>query len=349
MKRRIKSSHVFLAPACKLFALSSSQPSSTYSYPPYTTSSLTINENIDTHHPCNPSSAPNNTNATSFNTSSPRVVPQQKMAMVESRRKSRRRPISLINTLFCHELFANVFVMLDYVDLVRASQVCGLWRNHMKEMQGTLFRHFYIHLGGDPANRREQVDWKLEVKAIVQCETDLTVYNYACLTGDEALKESIINDGGLCMDLCNHIVQKGGSIPASALLVDFKKRLATQVAKCEFYDMVNALCVLLQSEEGMEPCFCLRACVDNGNLIKKIRKLFLESNQQVDSLRITLFTTDFLLARKLPVDNQTKLEVFNIVKILGVLQDQEMWTLKKVESTKRLGGGKVKNLIFEVS
>lgn len=121
---------------------------------------------------------------------------------MERRRKSRRRPISLINTFFCHELFANVFVMLDYVDLVRASQVCSLWRNHMKEMQGTLFRHFYIHLGGDPDTRRGQVEcWKEEVKAIVQCETDLTAYNYACKTGDEALKESIINDGGFCMVL----------------------------------------------------------------------------------------------------------------------------------------------------
>jgi hypothetical protein len=119
---------------------------------------------------------------------------------MERRRKSRRRPISLINTFFCHELFTNVFVMLDYVDLVRASQVCTLWRNHMKEMQGTLFRHFYIHLGGDPATRRGPVEcWKEEVKAIVQCETDLTVYNYACHTGDEALQESIINDGGFCM------------------------------------------------------------------------------------------------------------------------------------------------------
>ena len=70
----------------------------------------------------------------------------------------------------------------------------------MREMQETLFRHFYIYLGGDPAIRREQVGyWKEEVKAIVQCETDLRAYDYACKTGDEALMESIVNDGGFCM------------------------------------------------------------------------------------------------------------------------------------------------------
>jgi len=220
----------------------------------------------------------------------------------------------------------------------------------MREMQGTLFRNFYVHLGGDPAIRRQVECWKEEVKAIVQCETDLTAYTYACKTGDEALKESIINDGGFCMDLCNHIVHKGGAIPPSVLVLDFKKRLATQSAKWEFYDIVNALCVTtLDSVEVLESRFCLRACVDNGNLIKRIRKLFLESKQHVDSLRITLFTTDFLQARKLPVDNQTKLEVWNIVKILAAPLDQEMWILKKLESNKRLGMGKVKNLIFEAS
>lgn len=130
---------------------------------------------------------------------SQRVSNNYAIMVMERRRKSRRRPISLINTLFCHELFSHVFVMLDYVDLVRAAQVCTLWRNHMKEMQGTLFRHFYIHLGGDPETRRRQVGcWKEEVKAIVQCDTDLTLYNYACNNEDEALKESIIDDGGFC-------------------------------------------------------------------------------------------------------------------------------------------------------
>lgn len=254
----------------------------------------------------------------------------------------------MINTFFCHELFANVFVMLDYVDLLRAAQVCTLWRNHIKAMQGTLFRHFYIHLGGDPATREGLVDsWKEEVKTIVQCETDLTVYNYACKIGDEVLKESIINDGGFCMDLCNHIVQKGGCVSPSVLVLDFKKRLAAQSAKFEFYDIVNALCVMAQDSEG-DNQFYLRACVDNGSLIKRIRKLFLESKQQVDSLRIALFTDAFLLARKLPADNQTKLEVWNIVKILASPLDQEMWELKKLASSKRLGLGRVKNLIFEV-
>lgn len=106
--------------------------------------------------------------------------------LTERRRKSRRRVYPLINTLFCHELFTHVFVMLEYVDLVRAAYVCSLWRNHIKEMQGTLFRHFYIHLGGDPNTRRGQVEcWKQEVKMIVQCETDLTVYHYALRNGDE--------------------------------------------------------------------------------------------------------------------------------------------------------------------
>jgi len=234
--------------------------------------------------------------------------------------------------------------MLDYMALVRASQVCSLWRNHIKEMQGTLFRHFYIHLGGDPATRRGQVEcWKEEVKAIVLCESDLTAYNYAVRAGDEALKESIISDGGFCMDLCNHIVKKGGSILPSVLVLDFKKRLATQNAKWEFYDIVHALCVM--QDVDVESRFFLRPCVDNGNLIKRIRKMFLESKQQVDSLRIALFTTEFLLAKKLQVDNHTKLEVWNIVKILASPLDQEMWILKKLESNKRLGLGKAKGAI----
>jgi hypothetical protein len=71
-------------------------------------------------------------------------------------------------------------------------------------------------------------------------------------------------------DLCNHVVQKGGAIPASVLVLDFKKRLATQSAKWEFYDCVNALCVMTQDADGAESRFYLRACVDNGNLIKVI-------------------------------------------------------------------------------
>lgn len=124
--------------------------------------------------------------------------------LVERRRKSRRRVYPLINTLFCHELFTHVFTMLEYEDLVRASRVCSLWRNHIKEMQGTLFRHFYIHLGGNPNIRKGLVDcWKSEIKKLVQCETDLAVYHYAIKHGDEVLKHAVINDGGFCMVINN--------------------------------------------------------------------------------------------------------------------------------------------------
>lgn len=61
-------------------------------------------------------------------------------------------------------------------------------------------------------------------------------------------------------------MKKGGSILISALLIDFKKRLATQNAKIEFFDNVAVLCVLKECEEG-ELC-SLRPCVDNGNLIQ---------------------------------------------------------------------------------
>lgn len=37
------------------------------------------------------------------------------------------------------------------------------------------------------------------MKEVLQCETDLAVYNYAVETQDEALKDSIINDGGFCL------------------------------------------------------------------------------------------------------------------------------------------------------
>lgn len=46
---------------------------------------------------------------------------------------------------------------------------------------------------------RRGVEWRIVVKEVLQCETDLAVYNYAVETQDEALKDSIINDGGFCL------------------------------------------------------------------------------------------------------------------------------------------------------
>jgi len=73
------------------------------------------------------------------------------------------------------------------------------------------------------------------VNELLLCETDLEAYAYAVGSGDEVLCESVINDGGFCMDICSHIVRKGGSTSPSELTLDFKKRLATQTAKMEFF------------------------------------------------------------------------------------------------------------------
>lgn len=251
------------------------------------------------------------------------------------RRTTRRRLLPLINALFCHELFAHVFLMLSHKDLVEASRTCSLWRRHIQEMQGALFRRFYAHLGGDPYARRG-VEWRVAVREVLQCETDLAAYAYAVHSQDEALRESILSDGGFCMDLCNHIVRKGGSITPAQLMLDFKKRLATQNAKLEICDIVDALCV--QQEVDGEERFFLRPCVDNGNLIKQIRKLFLESKQRVGTLKVVLFITDFLIEKKLPPDNHTKMDIWNIIKILATLtpDQQDEWMLKKLNSTKHL-------------
>jgi len=202
-------------------------------------------------------------------------------------------------------------------------------------MQGALFRRFYAHLGGDPLVRRG-VEWRVAVREVLECETDLAVYAYSVRTQDEALRESILCEGGFCMDLCLHIVRKGGSIPAAQLTLDFKQRLATQNAKLEFCDIVDALCV--QQEVDGEERFWLRPCVDNGNLIKQIRKVFLENKQRVDTLKIVLFISDFLHAKKLQPDNHTKMDVWNIIKILATSapEQQDVWMLKKMNSTKHL-------------
>jgi len=236
-------------------------------------------------------------------------------------------------------------------------------------MQGTLFRHFYIHLGGDPNTRRGGlVDcWKEEVRLIILCENDLSVYHYALKNGDESLKNSVINDGGFCMDLCKHIVKQGGTIPPSHLVLDFKDRLLTQSAKWEFYDIVTALCFVQEdnnpiiinnnmniinnnnannngnhiinthNNNHISGSFCLRAIVDNGNLLRKIRTLFMEQSGTIDTTRVTLFIRDFLRHLKLIDDSSTRIEVWNVIKMMAVSVDQDVWALKKVEPSKRLG------------
>jgi len=77
--------------------------------------------------------------------------------------------------------------------------------------------------------------------------------------------------------------------------------------------------------------------MDNGHLIRQIRRLFLESKQRVDTFKIAFFVTDYVMSKKTgQPEAQTKEDVWGIVKILATTVDADVWALKKILSTKHL-------------
>jgi len=250
-----------------------------------------------------------------------------------------------INKYFCHELFHHVFIMFTYEDIQKVSLVCHLWHDHVQQMRNTLFRRYYDVLGGNSAERRTKVvDWEWEVKGMLTAyKTDVALYNYTIEIADDFLLNSVLEDGGLVMEVCKYILEIGGRVPVADLLIHFQKQVASQTQKSEIIDILDYMCDTLTCVDGDDDddeavvFVCLKEFLENGKFIKDVRLLFLQDKGQVDLAKLFDWINQYCLARKY-VDTHKK-EMHEFLEILADRFDDgfsNFYTLKKVCTTKRL-------------
>jgi len=250
-----------------------------------------------------------------------------------------------INKYFCHELFHNVFILCTWEDIKQISLVCHLWHDHVQQMRNTLFRRFYDRLGGDSIERREKVvDWETEVKHILHTyKTDFDLFKYSQEVGDDLLHASVIEDGGLVMDVCRFVLEMGGRVAVAELLIHFQKQVSTQTQKSEIIDILDFMCDTLTCVDGDDDddeavvYVCLKEFLENGRFIKAVRHIFLTHEAQIDSSKIFDWINNLCTEKKY-ADNVKK----EIIEFLDTLADRidddfsSFYALKKVFTTKRL-------------
>jgi len=250
-----------------------------------------------------------------------------------------------INKFFCHELFHHVFIMFNYEEIKRVSLVCHLWHDHVQQMRNTLFRRLYDTLGGDAMGRLEKVvDWEREVKHMLSTyKTDLEMFKYSLEVGDERLHDSVIDDGGLVMDVCRFVLELGGRVAVSDILIHFQKQVSTQTQKSEIIDILDYMCDTLTCVDGDDDdeeavvFICLKEFLENGRFIKEVRHLFLINEAQIDSSKIIEWINTVCTDKKYP-DNAKK-EMLEFLEILADRIDDDFasfYALRKVHTTKRL-------------
>jgi len=214
--------------------------------------------------------------------------------------------------------------------------VCVGWHNHIARMRNYLFRRYYERLGGDPEERNVKVeDWEKEIRVLLGLKTDLNMFVYATKMGDDALRDSVLDEAGFVMDICNHLVKNGGKVCVPEMLVYFKKNLSTQNQKFEFCDVVESICEV-QNVSRVE-YFSIKEFLESGKFIKDIRYFFFKNGGKLDSMKVIEWV-DVLCVQKKYNDN-TKKEIYDFLDILVDRVDEDyesFWVLKKIYSNKRL-------------
>jgi len=247
-----------------------------------------------------------------------------------------------INKYFCHELFHDVFILLPWSDIKQASIVCRLWHDHIQQMRNTLFRSYYDRLGGNSTERRDKVtDWEVEVMMLQrEFKTDLQWFKYSIKVGDDALYRSVVEDGGLVMEVCNSIIESGGRVAVAELLIKFQKQVSTQTQKSEIVDIIDFMCDTLNCSDGddgddEEVVFvCLKEFLEHGKFIKAVRNLFLWE-EQVDGNKLYEWINKLCEDKKYP--DTMKKEIYEFLEILtDRIDDEFCYSLRKAYSTKRL-------------
>jgi len=250
-----------------------------------------------------------------------------------------------INKYFCHELFHHVFILFSYEEIKRVSVVCHLWHDHVQQMRNTLFRRFYDTLGGDSLARIEKVvDWEREVKTMLSTyKTDSELFKYSMDVGDERLHDSVIEDGGLVMDVCKYVLEMGGRVAVADLLIHFQKQVSTQTQKSEIIDILDYMCDTLTCVDGDDDddeavvFVCLKEFLENGRFIKDVRHLFLIHDAQIDAGKIIDWINTVCAERK--YQDTIKKEILEFLEILADRIDDDFssfYALRKVQTTKRL-------------
>jgi len=251
-----------------------------------------------------------------------------------------------INKYFCHELFHNVFILLNYEGIKQVSLVCRLWYEHVQQMRNTLFRRFYDSLGGNSQERTEKVlDWEKELKFMLNtCKSDLELYKYALEVGDDYLLDSVLEDGGMVMDVCKYVVETGGRVGVANLLIHFQKQVSTQTQKSEIIDIIDYMCDTLNCVDGddgdADPVefVCLKDFLEQGVFIKEVRMFFLMNDGQINSVKLLQLIHGLCMKKKYP--DSVKKEITDFLEIVADRIDEDLlpayYTLKKAYTTKRL-------------
>jgi len=239
-----------------------------------------------------------------------------------------------------------VFIHCTWEEIKRVSVVCHLWHDHVQQMRNTLFRRFYDScLGGDSIERRDKVvDWEAEVRAILSSyKTDYDLFKYSLEVGDECLHISVIEDGGMVMDVCKYVVDMGGRVAVADLLIHFQKQVSTQTQKSEIIDILDFMCDTLTCVDGDDDddeavvYVCLKEFLENGRFIKAVRHIFLLNEAQIDSTKIYEWINNLCTEKKFS-DNMKK-EMLEFLEILADRIDDDFtsyYALKKVYTMKKL-------------
>jgi len=249
-----------------------------------------------------------------------------------------------INKFFCHELFHHVFIMFNYEDIKQASLVCHIWNDHVQQMRNALFRRYYNLLGGDASKRKTKVlDWEQEVKDMLRLTTDIQLFQFSQSIADDCLRDSVVEDGGLVMDVCKYVMECGGRVAAANLLIRFQKQISSQTQKSEIIDIVDYMCdtmTCIDGDDGDDEAVsvvCLKEFLESGKFIKDVRLLFLQDSGQIESPKIFEWINNYCTEKKF-TDNVKK-EVHEFLEILADRTDDDFssyYTLKKISTTKRL-------------
>jgi len=253
-----------------------------------------------------------------------------------------------INKYFCHELFHHVFILCSYEEIKQVSLVCHLWHDHVQQMRNTLFRRFYDSLGGDSIGRSEKVvDWEGEVKHMLSTyKTDLNMFQYALEVGDERLHDSVVEDGGLVMDVCKFVLEMGGRVAVAELLIHFQKQVSTQTQKSEIVDILDYMCDTLTCVDGDDDddeavvYVCLKEFLENGRFIKEVRHLFLMNESQLDLGKMYEWVNSLCGEKKYIEGTKKEVNEFLEMVLADKIDDEftphPFYALRKVYTTKRL-------------